>query len=128
VLSTVLSESGADVVALESSEQALAHIQTHPPDVIIADIGMPDEDGYAFMKKVRELEGDRTGRAPAIALTAYARKEDRDRALAAGYEVHLSKPLNASKLLQAVAQLTSESSDAGRHRTAREVEDWRREP
>ena len=70
---------------------------------------MPGEDGYALIRKVRRIAPDRGGRAPAIALTAYARKEDRERALAAGYQLHMSKPFNPSAVVHAVAQLVSAS-------------------
>jgi PAS domain S-box-containing protein len=110
VVSTVLRQVGAEVLTVDSASQALAHIETQAPDVIIADIGMPDEDGYAFIQKVRRVEADRGGQLPAIALTAYARKEDRERALAAGYRMHLSKPFNPIAIVQAIAQLVSPSS------------------
>jgi PAS domain S-box-containing protein len=109
VLTTALSQVGADVAAIDSAAQALAHIEMRVPDVIIADIGMPDEDGYAFIRKVRQVEADRGGQAPAIALTAYARRDDRERALAAGYQLHLSKPFNPSAIVHAVARLVSAS-------------------
>jgi CheY-like chemotaxis protein len=110
VLSTVLSEVGADVVAVESAAQALTQIEARPADVIIADIGMPDQDGYAFIHKVRQIAPDRGGLAPAIALTAYARKEDRERALAAGFQLHVSKPFNPRVVVEAVARLVSPPS------------------
>jgi CheY-like chemotaxis protein len=78
--------------------------------VIIADIGMPDQDGYAFIHKVRQIAPDRGGLAPAIALTAYARKEDRERALAAGFQLHVSKPFNPRVVVEAVARLVSPPS------------------
>jgi PAS domain S-box-containing protein len=107
VLKTVLSQVGALVVAADSASEALAQIAAAPPDVIIADIGMPDEDGYSFIQKVRHSSPKLGGAAPAIALTAFARREDRERALAAGYQRHLSKPLNPSTLVKAVADLLS---------------------
>jgi PAS domain S-box-containing protein len=110
VVSTVLRQVGAEVLTVDSASQALVQIATQTPDVIIADIGMPDEDGYTFIQKVRRVEADRGGQLPAIALTAYARKEDRERALAAGYQMHLSKPFNPIAIVQAVAQLVSPSA------------------
>jgi CheY-like chemotaxis protein len=109
VLSTVLSRSGAEVTAVESAAQALAHIESRAPDVIIADIGMPDEDGYAFIEKVRTVAAGRGGEAPAIALTAYARGEDRARALAAGYQLHIAKPFDPAAVVKAVAQLSGQT-------------------
>jgi PAS domain S-box-containing protein len=107
VLSMVLTGVGAEVVAAESAARALDQLESSAPDVIIADIGMPDEDGYSFIQKVRRMSAERGGRAPAIALTAYAREEDRDRAIAAGYQFHLSKPFNPAVVVQTVARLLS---------------------
>ena len=107
VLSTLLNQVGARVSAVESTAQAMAEIEASPPDVIIADIGMPNEDGYALIEKIRSAGGDRPA---AIALTAYARKEDRERAIAAGYQLHLTKPFNPSAVVHAVARLVAEAS------------------
>ena len=105
VLSIVLRECGAIVQAADSSAQGLALIGRRPPDVIIADIGMPHEDGYQFIQRVRRLESE-AGRSPAaIALTAYARAEDRERALQAGYQLHVPKPIDPRAVVTAVAQL-----------------------
>ena len=110
LLTTVLGEAGADVVAVQSARDALAAIQSRAPDIIIADIGMPEEAGYALIRRVRAIAADRGGRAPAIALTAYARTEDRERALAAGFQVHLSKPFNPTAVVQVVARLLTASA------------------
>jgi CheY-like chemotaxis protein len=75
------------------------------PDVIVSDIGMPEIDGYAFIRKVRSLPVTRGARTPAVALTAYARKEDAQRAFAAGYEMHLAKPVEPAKLVSTLANL-----------------------
>jgi PAS domain S-box-containing protein len=107
VLSTVLGRMGAEVLAVDSTSEALAQIEARSPDIVIADIGMPGEDGYAFIQRLRGAAADRGGQAPAIALTAYARKEDRQRALAAGYQMHITKPFDPSAVVKAVAQLTS---------------------
>jgi CheY-like chemotaxis protein len=74
------------------------------PDVVVADIGMPEEDGYDLIRKIRAL-GGRGGQIPAIAVTAEARHEDRERALSAGYDLHVAKPIDPSRLTRAVAQL-----------------------
>ena len=111
VLSIVLRESGAMVDAAASAAQALALIDRRAPDVIIADIGMPHEDGYRFHpERVRQLPAERGGQAAAIALTAYARAEDRRRALQAGYQMHVAKPIDPRAVVTAVAQLISASS------------------
>ena len=78
-----------------------------PFDVIIGDIGMPDEDGYQFLSKVRALPPEQGGLVPAIALTGYATRKDRERALAAGYQLHLAKPVEPEELISAIANLVN---------------------
>jgi CheY-like chemotaxis protein len=75
------------------------------PDVLISDIGMPTADGYDLIREVRRLDPERGGRIPAVALTAYAREEDRTQALSAGYQTHLAKPVDPVTLAAAVADL-----------------------
>jgi CheY-like chemotaxis protein len=77
------------------------------PDMIISDIGMPGEDGYEFIRKVRALSADKGGRTPAAALTAFARAEDRTRALGAGYQTHAAKPIEPAELTAVVASLAT---------------------
>ncbi|HXG67034.1 MAG TPA: ATP-binding protein, partial [Blastocatellia bacterium] len=105
MLRVVLEQNGAKVKACASAGEASAWVQRWNPDAVISDIGMPEEDGYEFMRRVRALEGGRGAQIPAIALTAYAGPEDRERALAAGYQKHLAKPVEARELIQAVAGL-----------------------
>jgi PAS domain S-box-containing protein len=100
VLAEILSLSGAEVLAADSAARGLTLIEKCPPDVIVADIGMPDEDGYAFIEKVRRLAPARA--TPAIALTAYARNEDGERALEAGYQMHVPKPFDPRTIVEAV--------------------------
>jgi PAS domain S-box-containing protein len=107
VLRTALTHVGADVIVAQSASTALEHIASRPPEVIIADIGMPDEDGYSLIRKLRQAPGDLGGKAPAIALTSFARAEDRKRALDAGFQMHLSKPIVPSAVVHAVAQLVT---------------------
>lgn len=109
LVSVMLERFGAEMKAAGSSREAMEIIPSWRPDVLIADIGMPDEDGYGFIKRVRELSETLGGRTPALALTAYARAEDRVRALSAGYQVHLSKPVNRLELAHVVAQLANRS-------------------
>src|SRR5205085_6673800 len=85
MLKAGLGQCGAEVTLAGSAAEALAEVEKSPPDVLISDIGMPEEDGYDLMRKVRGLPQDEGGRVPAIALTAYARTEDRLQALRAGY-------------------------------------------
>jgi CheY-like chemotaxis protein len=105
MLVTALGLAGADVVDAGTAAEALESVRTRPPDVIVCDIGLPAEDGYSFIRKVRRLTPERGGRVPAAALTAYVRAEDRLRALEAGYQIHLPKPIEPADLVSAVATL-----------------------
>lgn len=105
-ISTVLQECGAQVSAVGSVEAALEALEKLKPDVLVSDIGMPGEDGYALIRKVRELEPDIRGRIPAVALTAYASVEDYKEALAAGFQLHVAKPVRAAELVAVVASLS----------------------
>ena len=106
----ILERRAADVTAVASAKEAVEMLERWKPDVLIADIGMPDEDGYALIGKVRSLPADEGGQTPAMALTAYARTEDRRRILMSGYQMHLAKPVEPIELMVAVASL------AGRRR------------
>jgi CheY-like chemotaxis protein len=79
--------------------------------VLLSDIGMPDVNGYSLIRRVRSLPGDRGGRTPAIALTAYARPEDGERAFAAGFQAHVTKPIDPDRLAAVVANLAGRSLD-----------------
>ena len=103
--SRLLQTAGARVVAAASAEEALSCLHAERHDVLLSDIGMPQVDGYALMRRVRELPPDAGGLTPAAAFTAYTRPEDRARALAAGYQLHLAKPVAPAALLDAVAAL-----------------------
>ena len=104
-LERLLVERGALVTLAASAAEALAHLEIAVPDVLVADIGMPDVDGYELIRRVRRRERARGGAVPAAALTAFAREEDRERALAAGYEEHVPKPVTPSALFAVVARL-----------------------
>jgi CheY-like chemotaxis protein len=113
LLNTILQNNGAEVIAVASVKQALTIIETatdRSPDVLVSDIGMPDEDGYSLIRKLRELEAPRGGKLPAIALTAYAASDDRRQALLAGFQMHLTKPVDAAELVAVVASLTGRTS------------------
>jgi PAS domain S-box-containing protein len=97
----ILKQHGAEVHVAESAAQARAALSTSKPDVIVSDIGMPDEDGYAFIRQVR-ADGSRT---PAIALTAYASQQDAQRAFVAGFQKHVTKPVEPARLVSVVANL-----------------------
>jgi CheY-like chemotaxis protein len=107
IIGTVIAQSGADVRTCKSAREALEVLQEWKPDVLMSDIGMPDEDGYDLIDKVRSLSDDSGGRIPAAALTAYARDEDRQRALAAGYQMHVAKPISSTQLVATVAHLAT---------------------
>jgi CheY-like chemotaxis protein len=107
----ILERRAADVTAVASAKEAVEMLESWRPDVLIADIGMPDEDGYALISKVRSLPADEGGQTPAMALTAYARTEDRRRILMAGYQMHLAKPVEPIELMVAVASLAGRSSN-----------------
>ena len=106
MLQAVLLEYEADVITAASAAEAIDEIGRQKPDVLVSDLGMPEQDGYEFIKNVREMESaDHTARIPALALTAYAKAEDRVRALAGGYQVHLSKPVEPAEFILVVADL-----------------------
>jgi CheY-like chemotaxis protein len=107
LIAMILAERGAEVRTAVSATEALAACDEWRPDVLISDIGMPGEDGYMLMKKLRAREKLLGGHIPAIALTAYGRREDRLRALSAGYEYHVPKPVEEVELLAAVASLVN---------------------
>ena len=96
---------GAEVVTAGSAREALEAIAEERPELLISDIGMPGEDGYELISKVRALPAAGGGRIPAIALTAYARTEDRLRALRAGYQSHIAKPVELAELVAVMASL-----------------------
>ena len=110
IISTVITRTGAEVQACQSASEALAKLIEWKPDVILSDIAMPDEDGYSFIGKVRSLPHEKGGDTPAAALTAYARDVDRRQALAAGYQMHIAKPIGASQLVTMIARLAGRES------------------
>ncbi|MEN3340255.1 MAG: hypothetical protein V7647_3931 [Acidobacteriota bacterium] len=103
LLKRLLEDCGAEVLSAASAEQALAMIQTRQPDVVVTDIGMPQEDGFELLRRIRTLAT--RGKVPAIALTAFARPEDRARALRAGFAAHVSKPVDPAELVATVASV-----------------------
>jgi len=106
-LSMLLSQFGALVTAVGSVDEALTTLDRESPDVLLSDIAMPDEDGYSLIRKVRAREAVRGGLVPAAALTAYASPEDRLKALRAGYNDHLPKPVDPVILVEVVSGLAS---------------------
>ena len=112
LLAAVLNSCGARVTLAASAAEAFRHVERARPDVLVTDIGMPEEDGYSLLARIRELPRERGGEIPAAALTAYARAEDRVRALRSGFQMHVSKPVEPAELITVVAGL------AGRMRRA----------
>ncbi|HEY0462137.1 MAG TPA: ATP-binding protein [Pyrinomonadaceae bacterium] len=102
MLTVLFAQFDLQITAVASASEALKAMEENRFDVLISDIGMPDEDGYALIRKVRQLAPEKGGRIPAIALTGYASLQDRDRALTAGYQEHLSKPVDVDELLTLV--------------------------
>lgn len=112
LLNTVLRRHGAEVIAVASGASALAEVRRYKPDLIISDIGMPDENGYDLIKKVRALPSEEGGHIPAIAVTAYAGASDRRRALLAGFQTHLAKPIEPDDLVAVILSLTFQRDSA----------------
>jgi signal transduction histidine kinase/CheY-like chemotaxis protein len=102
LIADVLSEAGAEVAQAASVAQAFELLQAQPPHVLISDIGMPGQDGYELLRRVRALQPQKGGDVPAIALTAYARPEDVRAVTEAGFQLHIAKPVKPEKLLEAV--------------------------
>jgi PAS domain S-box-containing protein len=110
LITRVLRECGAETLTASNGEEALRCVENERPQLLVSDIGMPDLDGYQLLRKVRELGPDRGGSIPAIALTAFARSEDRTRALRAGFLVHVSKPIETAELVATVASVVGRAA------------------
>jgi signal transduction histidine kinase len=106
VLALLLQRLGAMVEAVPSAREAVDRVSSRRPDVLVSDIGMPEEDGYSLIRRLRQLPGDIGNRLPAIALTAYARKQDAEAALGAGFDYHLPKPVAPAELVRAIKRVT----------------------
>lgn len=105
LIKRVLTECNAEVVTAATADEVLRLLEKERPHVLISDIGMPEVDGYELLRRVRALGAERGGRMPAIALTAFARSEDRTRALCAGFQAHVAKPVEPSELIATVASV-----------------------
>jgi len=103
LVTTALESACAIVTSVSSVREAIEVIQHRPPDILISDIGLPNEDGYALIRQIR----DRGEQIPAIALTAYAGIDNRELAIAAGFQQHLAKPFNPDELVAIVASLVN---------------------
>ena len=105
LLVMVLESYGAIVTAVDSVADAVQILPSFKPDALVSDIGMPNEDGYTLIRKIRALPPEEGGKIPAIALTAYAAERDRNEAIAAGFQKHIAKPVNPDELAKAIAEL-----------------------
>ncbi|MBL1177591.1 PAS domain S-box protein [Pantanalinema sp. GBBB05] len=105
LMSTILQATGAEINVAASAVDALKLVKVFQPDILISDIGMPEVDGYTLLHQLRQLSPDQGGQIPAIALTAYAGELDRQQALAAGFQLHMAKPIEPEKLVQAISRL-----------------------
>ncbi len=106
----ILEHAGATVRAESSAKDACVALEEDHPDVLISDIGLPGEDGYALVGRLRALEAGTNARTIAVALTAYAGEEDRDKAIRAGFDAHVSKPVDAAELISVVSRLSREKA------------------
>ena len=110
LIKRVLLQFRAEVVTAGNASEGMDVVRSQPPHVIVSDIGMPEVDGYQFLRRVRRLSVDQGGQVPAIALTAFARSEDRTRAMMAGYQVHLAKPIEPRELVATVANVAGRTA------------------
>ena len=113
LLAELLSASGARVSTARSVEEALRHLDTDPPSVLVSDLGMPQVDGFQLIDQVRRHRNPIVRRMPAAALTAYARSDDRMKALRAGFQIHLAKPIDPAELVTTVAALAKRFGASG---------------
>ncbi len=116
LIKLVLDSCGATVTIASSASEAFETIKREKFDVIVSDIGMPDEDGFSLIRKIRELPVEQGGDVPAIALTAYARAEDRVRALRSGFQMHVAKPVESVELITIVANLAGRMGNSYRNK------------
>ncbi|MEZ2279985.1 MAG: response regulator [Microcoleus sp.] len=106
LLTALLTQYGAEVLTVASVAEVLTSLKSFQPDVLVSDIGMPEVDGYTLIQQIRALPPEQGGQLPAIAVTAYATEDDRQRAIASGYQQHLIKPLEPELLAEAIVALT----------------------
>ena len=112
LLDFILQKAGATVELAASTGEALELLQISRPDILVADIGMPGEDGYELIRKVRALSPQAVAQLPALALTAYARAEERAQAFSAGFQSHMTKPAEPAELITTIARMLEEAGKA----------------
>jgi signal transduction histidine kinase/ActR/RegA family two-component response regulator len=115
LLTLVLESAGARVTSVTSTRDALALLELEQPDAVVSDIGLPDADGYAFIRQLRAREAERGGFLPAMALTGYSSADDQARAVAAGYQCYMAKPAEPIALTRALAKIVAATAAAPRH-------------
>jgi CheY-like chemotaxis protein len=103
LITAILSRCGSEVKCSESAAAAINDVRNWKPDLLVSDIGMPNEDGYALIGKLRRLKSKKVREMPAVALTAYATVEDRTRALSSGFQLHVPKPIDPEVLVRSLA-------------------------
>jgi CheY-like chemotaxis protein len=109
LLKVLLTRAGATVDVVISADAALVEVEQQPPHVLVSDLGLPGTDGYELLRRVKAFERRARVRVPAIALTAYALDEDRQRALGVGFEAHVTKPVEPAELVRAIASVAAAS-------------------
>jgi PAS domain S-box-containing protein len=114
MLGLILEKAGADVRLASSAKEALKIVESWRPGLLIADIGMPEEDGYALIRQVRALKSQEGGMVPALALTGYASRQDRLQSILAGFQEHMTKPVEPEELIAVAADLVATAKKAGR--------------
>jgi CheY-like chemotaxis protein len=119
MLCSMLDRCGAEVLCCGSAREALAMLQQWRPDALVSDLGMPGEDGYALIAKIRALAPERGGRVPAIALSGFTQAEDQRHALSAGFQIFLPKPVEQASLLAAVAAIARHDEGSGIRRNGK---------
>jgi CheY-like chemotaxis protein len=110
MLRFILADNGAEVITAVSTSDALKTLEHWRPDALVSDLAMPDQDGYDFLVQVRSLAPGQGGDVPAVALSAYTRTEDRTHALAAGFQMHVPKPVEPENLVSVLAALTGKKA------------------
>jgi len=110
LMSAVIERAGARATVVASVRAALEAMESSQPDALVSDIGLPAEDGYALIRQLRKREAERGGFLPAVALTGYVHEEERARVLAAGFQMHLGKPVDLAALMAAIAAVTRGST------------------
>ena len=113
VMSLMIEQAGAKVTGAASVREAFEALESLQPDALVSDIGLPDEDGYGLIKRLRAREAERGGFLPAVAMTGFARTEDRARILAAGFQIHVPKPINPAELTAAIAAVARDPRRRG---------------